>query len=63
MTRENFFEIRSMDYAHLTRPCKSVTPKQQRELYKLRLVKLHGHEKKKTILWKKNGHSRLTMTL
>ena len=30
-----------------------------RELYKLRLVKLHGHWlEKKTILWKKNEHSR-----
>ena len=62
--RGNLFEIRSMDYAHLTRSCigntkAAATKAGSRELYKLRLVKLHGHWlEKKTILWKKNEHSR-----
>ena len=51
---------------HLTRSCigntkAAAAPAKagSRELYKLRLVKLHGHWlEKKTILWKKNEHSR-----
>ena len=64
MTRENLFEIRSMDYAHLTRSCigntkAAATKAGSRELYKLRLVKLHGHWlEKKRFYGKKNEHSR-----